>query len=455
MDTVLTIYFESSGSIVEPKVDHHVYKSVSLVFNKDLSDGLKRLRPDAVIVELMNHEDKLKQILKIIRKYNENMPVIVVGPSGNTRLIVECIKMGVFDYVPELFRKSDLNLIINSAFKHLTSPAVIFEREDIKNDEFIHFFGVSRKISHILEQVKMIAMTDMCVLIQGASGTGKEVIAHLIHSLSLRKKENFIPIDCGALPEPLLESELFGYERGAFTGAYSEKPGMIELAHKGTLFLDEIGNLSVLNQTKFLRFMEDRKVQRLGGRQKKLADVRVIAATNIDLQEAVKEKKFRLDLYHRLSEFVIKLPLLIERREDIPILGNYFLKQAEAKLKKKISGISPEAMEILLNYEWPGNVRELKHIITSAALKANDVILPEHFEIKRVYTRENSDKRLDFYDDNFSLKSIVKQAVREVEKKYITQALIEFKGNRSQAARKLKIDRSALYQKIREYHIEY
>ena len=258
MHTVFTIYFQGSNSDVEINIDHNVFKVFPVKYSENMPDALLTANPHVVLLEIDDDPSvDLKSVLNKIREIKENLPIVVVGPTGNSKLVVDCIKNGVFDFIPRPYRKNDLNLIIESALKSSHPMKMTFDRGLVNDEDMRNFFGVSKLVQGVMEKVKMIAMTDMSVMIQGASGTGKEVISNLIHSLSPRKKENFIPIDCGALPEPLLESELFGYERGAFTGAYAEKPGMIELADKGTLFLDEIGNLSVMNQTKLLRFLED------------------------------------------------------------------------------------------------------------------------------------------------------------------------------------------------------
>ncbi|MBN1521640.1 MAG: sigma-54-dependent Fis family transcriptional regulator [Candidatus Aureabacteria bacterium] len=451
MKTILCITHHPEKYDLHPFLDEQDHKMVFLKPLEDLNEQVKKTQPHLVLLEAEDSQPDMHKAIKDIRKSHFSyLPVIIIGPSGNTKSVVESIKAGAADFVPKPFRRNELASIILSNLK--ISRSTFMDSFGMTDESLQKFFGVSHKIKATIEQIKMIAPTDMTVMIQGASGTGKEIIAHLIHRMSRRARENYISIDCGALPEPLLESELYGYERGAFTGAYAIKPGMIEIADRGTLFLDEIGNLSSMNQMKLLRFLEERMVMRLGGKKKRSVNVRIIVATNSDLKEAVKKKEFRLDLFYRLSEFIIHLPLLTERKEDLPSLCVYFLGEAERKLKKRIAGISPEAMDVLMQHEWPGNIRELKNVITSASLLARDIILPEHLKIKHVEDT-GEQETFNLYKEDFDLKNAVKQAVSEVEKKYIVQALIAARGNKTLAARKLKIDRTALYQKIREYQI--
>ena len=306
--------------------------------------------------------------------------------------------------------------------------------------------GESPQIKQVLKQVEIIAPTNMTVIIQGASGTGKELVAQMIYQKSLRKDKPFVAIDCGAIPETLVESELFGYERGAFTGAEDRRKGKFEQANSGTLLLDEITNLSDAVQMKLLRVIQERRLQHLGGKIDISMDVRIIVASNVNLSEAARAGKFRNDLYHRLNEFQIELPKLTERKEDIPILAKYFLEEANGEFNKKVNGISSEAMKFLLNYSWPGNVRELRNIIRRAVLLAeSDSIEPGNF----------SPDNLKPYGEKMDVPQPLNKGVsfeeitREFQKDLIKKALVEAGGNKLKSAEILKMNKKTLYRKIK------
>ena len=320
--------------------------------------------------------------------------------------------------------------------------------------------GKSPEITKVLKQVELIAPTDMSVIIQGKSGTGKEVIANLIHQKSDRKSSPFIPIDCGAIPDTLVESELFGYEKGAFTGATANKRGKFEVASEGTLLLDEVANLPPAAQAKLLRVLQEKKIQRVGSTKPINIDVRIIVATNLNLSDAVKEGKFRDDLFHRLNEFKIVLPLLRERKDDIPVLAEQFLKESNIELKKDIQGFTKEALKLLLAYSWPGNVRELKHVVKRAVLlEENDNITPEVLKLEITPQPTSYKESLDNYfqmifKEGFTLSAITSKVSNEMEREIIKKILVKVKYNKSKAARILGIDRNTLYSKLKNLGIE-
>jgi len=313
--------------------------------------------------------------------------------------------------------------------------------------------GESPQIKQVLKQIKIIAPTNMTVILQGESGTGKELIAQMIHQKSPRKNNPFIAIDCGAIPDTLAESELFGHEKGAFTGADAQKEGRFEEANGGTLFLDEITNLSTTTQRKLLRVIQERRLQHIGGKRSIKIDVRIIVATNINLSGAVRRGKFREDLFHRLNEFHISLPPLRERKEDIPHLAMRFLKEGNQELNKKTEGFSSDVMKLFLNYPWPGNVREFKNVVRKAVLLCDfNHIKPEHVSLDNIAPSKKPEFQQDL-DKGVSLKEITKKATRQIEKKVIKQALTKAGGNKSKTAKILKIDRMTLYSKIKEHKI--
>ena len=306
----------------------------------------------------------------------------------------------------------------------------------------IELIGKSKAFLEVLDLVKQVAPVDTNVLIIGESGTGKELIARYIHSMSNRADKRFVAFNCGALTEELMSNELFGHEKGAYTGADSVKKGLIEVANGGTLFLDEVGDMSPMMQVKILRAIQEKEIIRVGGTDPIKVDVRFIAATHRDLQREVEEGNFRQDLFFRLNVISIKLPPLTERREDIPLLANYFVKTKSLKMGKKVEGISKDAMEILINYSWPGNVRELENVIERSIALAQDKIidvnlLPEYLKVYEIETYRKDSSKIP--------------SLEQVEKDYITWVLKKCGGNKTKAAKIIGIDRVSLWRKLKKY----
>ncbi|NTU42647.1 MAG: sigma 54-interacting transcriptional regulator, partial [Nitrospirales bacterium] len=303
--------------------------------------------------------------------------------------------------------------------------------------------GSCPQMEEIFSTIRKIAPSDVSVLIQGESGTGKELVARAIHALSLRAGEGFIPINCGAIPENLLESELFGHEKGAFTGAYTQVQGKLEYAHNGTLFLDEIGDLPLNLQVKMLRFLQEKCIQRVGGRDDIPVDARIIAATNIDIEKAISAGKFREDLYYRLGVIMVKVPSLRERGEDVMLLSNLFLKKYSTEFKKNIKGFDQACIEQVTSYNWPGNVRELENRIQRAVIMADSsLIAPQSLGLSM-----NAAKKGGL----FSGKVTLKEAKEQVEKEIISVAMERHKGNIAKAAEDLGISRPTLYDLLKKY----
>jgi two-component system nitrogen regulation response regulator GlnG len=322
---------------------------------------------------------------------------------------------------------------------------------------FLHeMMGTSKHISQICQQVQMVAPTPLSVLIWGATGTGKEVIANALHRVPPYDKAPFVPVDCGSISPSLIESELFGHEKGAFTSAEHVKLGKFEIANGGTLFLDEISNLPLELQPKLLRALQEKQIFRVGGNQPIEARPRVIASSNYDLHALVLAEKFRRDLYHRLNEFCIVIAALRERKEDIEYLANRFLATANTVMKKNVT-LSSSALQALLSYSWPGNVRELRNVIRRATLLAETEILPEHLYLAddrsaAALPPPDSDA---LFDGSVSLKEVVQHAVVEVERGVLTQVLRQARGNKARAARLLKVDYKTLHGKVRKYGISF
>ncbi|MDI6736282.1 MAG: sigma-54 dependent transcriptional regulator [bacterium] len=421
------------------------------------SDGRKALKeimshsPALVLLDIKLPEMDGLKVLEEIKKIDKNLPVIMLTAYGHIKDAVQAMKLGAFDYITKPFDNEEIMLNIKKA---LESRYLHIEVEDLRRrleekTAITQFVGESPQIKQIHNQVKLIAPTNMTVIIQGESGTGKELIARMIHQESSRLDKPFITVDCGTLPENLVESELFGYERGAFTGADKRKEGKFESANGGTLFLDEITNFPQSLQAKLLRVIQEHKVQHLGSTKEIKIDVRIITATNTILSDEVKKGRFRDDLYHRLNEFNINLPPLRERKEDILVLAKYFLEEANLEFNKKIEGILGEAMKSLLKYPWFGNVRELRNTIKRTVLLTDsnyirEISLPTDVTSNFIKTEFLAD-----LDKGVSLREITVKITERVEKEIIKRALAEAKNNKTKAAKILNIDRMTLYSKIK------
>jgi len=429
-------------------------------------DGLKAIMeesPDLVLLDIRLPEMNGIDILQQITKLKKEILVIMITAYGDVETAVETMKLGAYDYITKPFINEELKLVIRKALNtnELKQEVKILRQqlEDKKNTDLQ--MGSSTAISRILKQVELVAATEMSVIIQGKSGSGKEVIANLIHNKSKRKNKSFIPIDCGAIPDTLVESELFGYQKGAFTGASSSKKGKFEIADGGTLFLDEITNLPTSAQAKILRVIQEKKITKVGSTQPINIDVRIVVASNLNIIEAVQDNTLREDLFHRLNEFTISLPTLKERKDDIPIIAEEFLKEANSELEKRIVGFLPEAMSILESYSWPGNVRELKHAIKKAVLlEETDHITPHVLDLEFGNNQKNSFKEsLEKYYEMIiskgsSITEITAIVSAEMERILIKRILVETRYNKSKAARILGIDRNTLYTKLKNLGIE-
>ncbi|MCK4248359.1 MAG: sigma-54-dependent Fis family transcriptional regulator, partial [Candidatus Omnitrophica bacterium] len=349
------------------------------------------------------------EAIEQIKKINEDLVVIILTTHGTEKMGIEAVEKGAYDYFTKPFDIDKMRSILCKGIQryHENLKVRQLQEEVEKEYQFSNIVGKSQQMARIFKTIKKVATTNITVLVYGESGTGKELAARAIHYNGPRHQEPFIEMNCAAIPETLLESELFGYEKGAFTGAGGRKPGKFELADKGTLFLDEVGDMSLLTQSKLLRILEDKEFERVGGVTSIKVDVRIIAATNKDLLDLVQKKMFREDLYFRLNVVSITLPPLRERREDITYLFDYFMKKFSEKFGRKIKNISMEAMEVLMNYHWPGNVREFENVLQRAIiLEEGDTITVEHLpDILPAAAAAHSD----------SLSGLVKNKVNEIE----------------------------------------
>lgn len=387
------------------------------------------------------------EILKKIKDRYPHIPVIMLTAFGDIKTAVEAMKHGAQDFMTKPFDNNAMLLTIKKALemKYLKQEVNLLRKKMdsmYKSDEVI---GKCKKMKEVFDQVNIVAPSGLSVLIQGESGTGKEIIASMIHKISGRRDKPFIAVDCGAIPESLIESELFGHEKGAFTDARSSNEGKFELANEGTIFLDEVSNLSDSNQIKLLRVIQERKVTRLGAKKPIKLDIRIICATNIKLSEAINNRSFRQDLYYRINEFNIELPPLRERKEDIPVFVEHFINDANRELNKNVRGVTEQALSRLINHSWRGNVRELRNVIRRAVLmEKEDVISTLNI------TDENSELSANV---EFNGEISLEKHTKTLEKELILKAIEEANGNKTKAAKILKMNSRTFYRKLKSLGI--
>jgi DNA-binding NtrC family response regulator len=405
---------------------------------------------DLVLLDIRLPDMDGLDVLKGIKEIESDLMVIVMTAYSDVQTAVMAMKSGAYDYIDKPFELEELRILIQKALEtqNLRNEIRQLRRQGKEKHQGTEIYGNSPLIKNVMELIEMISQTPRTsVLIQGESGTGKELAANAIHYRSKRASKPLMKINCSAIPENLLETELFGYEKGAFTDAKGTKKGLFELANGGTIFLDEIAEMKSYLQTKLLRVLESQNFMRVGGEREISVDVRIIAATNKDLSALVNAGQFRKDLYYRLKVMVIEMPPLGERGGDILPLANLFIEENNKELGKNVTGISEAAREYLLNYQWPGNVRELKNIIERAMILSNgNEILPDHLpiELRKAQMAGVGDQAPDKTED---------LALEIVEKKHIKDVLILMDGNKSKAARMLGISRSTLREKLKKYSI--
>jgi two-component system, NtrC family, response regulator AtoC len=388
------------------------------------------------------------ELLARVKKIAPDLVIIMMTAYGTVKIAVEAVKQGAYDFITKPFELEEMRLTIKKALEMQKLTQENKELRLMLKEKFIFkdMVGSSKQMQEVFEVIKKVVNYDVTILICGESGTGKELVAQAIHYNSTRRNKPFIKLNCAALPETLLESELFGYDKGAFTGAATVKPGRFELAEGGTLFLDEIGDTSLNMQSKLLRVLQEKEFERVGGRQTIKVNVRIVAATNKDIKLEVEEKRFREDLYYRLNVVPISLPPLRERKEDIPALVFHFMKELNLLFQKDFSSVSPEAMACLLRYHWPGNIRELRNVMEKAILLGEEkIILINHLpeEIKGYGKNspvEDKEKDLPSLDD--------------LEKDHIYQVLCEARWNQTKTAELLGIHRNTLRKKIEKFNLK-
>ncbi len=410
---------------------------------REALDILARQPMGIVLLDIKLPDMDGVELLKIIRREYPETEVIMITGYPAIQSAVECIKHGALDYLVKPFRLDELEALIDKAQNLLSQKILPPSPEGARGQGIDFIVGQSPAMQKVFAKIRRAAPSDSTVLLTGESGTGKELAARAIHNLSPRRDKEFVPVDCSALVETLLESELFGHVKGSFTGAHQTKHGLFELANTGTFFFDEITNLSLNIQAKLLRVIQEREFMKVGSQKRIKLDIRIIASSNRDLQDAIKAGTFREDLFYRLSVIPIHLPPLRERTGDIPLLVEHFLEKYRQRGNREILGVSSQALKMFCAYSWPGNVRELEHTIERIViLEDGDLIQPEH--LPSFLSQRQSEFQV-FSDGEYTLE--------ELEKRYIQMVLRRTKGHRQEAARILGINRKTLSAKIEKYQL--
>ena len=476
MQTILVVDDDKS---IRYSLKRMMEKDFSILTAQNGEEALSRFSehsPDLVIMDIKMPGRNGIEVLKEIKSIDPKSLVIIMTAYGTTETAIEAMKYGAFDYILKPFPIPKMKGLIEKALslRKLMKEEVTYDAIKVSEEgEGERIIGSSPKMQEIYKMVGQVAQSDVTVLLRGESGTGKELLARAIYQHSLRSNQPFLPVNCAAIPDTLLESELFGHEKGAFTGATSRRIGKLEQCQGGTIFLDEIGDMSLSTQAKLLRVLQERRFERLGGMETIKVDIRLIVATNKDLEEAISSSKFREDLYYRLNVVSIKIPPLRERKGDIPELASYFIKRFNRELKKGIAGITLSAMEKITSYGWPGNVRQLENLLKRAmVLCQGEWILEDqlHFEpgwepscpeVLEGYPikagKKSIEDLLDILFEELVKGTISSQAldlISTIERGLILRALQKTKGNQLQAALLLGINRSTLRGKMERYHIK-
>lgn len=420
------------------------YNVISVESGEEAIEKVNSTKIDVILLDIIMKEMDGIEALKRIKEIDPAIEVIMITATRTVETAVQAIKLGAYEYVTKPFDKDKITTIVKRALekKELSRENIILRDEIIGQYKYREIIGKSKKIKEIIDIVEKVANEDVSVLISGESGTGKEVIARAIHQKSKRVNRPFVAVNCGAIPAELVESELFGHEKGAFTSAVARHIGKFEYASEGTIFLDDIVNLPMSGQSKLLRVLQEKEIVRIGSNKIIPVDVRVISSTNVDLQKAIVENKFREDLYYRLKVIPVFVPPLRERKEDIPLFVSYFLNEANMNYHKNIKEIKPDAMEALVNYNWPGNIRELRNVIEMfAVLSVKDAITLEDMPS---YILAVQYEMAQF--EGVSLG----EALAEFESQFIMRIMQRTKWNQKEAARLLGIHRNTLITKLKE-----
>ena len=421
-------------------LEKHHYQVTTVFSPEEVKRIMQKKFHDIVLTDLRMPGVSGMELIRQIKHESPQTQVIMMTGYADISTAIQSIKQGAFNYIPKPFQPEEVLNIIREALEDINKKQQQKNRKKVqREDDFLE--GSSAASKRLKEYIRLVAPTPFSVLITGESGTGKEFVARSIHTLSSRADKPFIAVDCGAIPSELVASEFFGHIKGSFTGAVTDKVGHFEAAKGGTLFLDEVGNLSYNTQIQLLRTLQEHLIKPVGSSREIPVDVRIIAATNENLQLAQEQGNFREDLYHRLNEFQIKVPPIRERRDDIMLFVHHFLNQTNADLKKSVSGFEPEVEAIFLNYSWPGNLREMKNVVKRATLLATTDLISLNEIPPEIYNQQKKDDHFQLFNE-------------ESESKLIIKVLETVSYNKSKAARLLKIDRKTLYNKLRLYNID-
>lgn len=443
----------SMAKMLEETLENEGYR---IIIARNAKEGIRMIReesPDMLLTDIKLPDKDGIEVLKASKEESPLRPVIVMTAYGSVEVAVSAMKEGAFDFITKPFDTDHLRMLIGRALENqqLIKENILLKEEFSSTLRLPVIIGKSRSIVDVAENIKKAAPEKTTLLLLGESGTGKELFARAVHHLSGRGTYPFVPINCAAMPRELLESELFGYEKGAFTGAASRKLGKFELANRGSIFLDEIAELDPALQAKLLRVLQESEIERVGGTKPIKIDVRVIAATNKNLSQAIEKGSFREDLYYRLSVFPLVIPPLRERREDISLLAEHFINKFTREMKKEQKDISKEAMLMLMEYDWKGNVRELENAIERAIILCDGkTIGSEHISLRNLRQDNHGLKHMLM---DAPLEEVSKAALRIAETERIKRALDDAGGNKSRAAEGLKVSYKTLLTKIKEYGI--
>lgn len=457
------------GSVLIVDDEKSICQLLSRLMNKEglktsmAHDGHTALKliisdiPDVLLVDLKMPGIDGMEVIKRAKEIDPDLPAVMITAYADLHRAVEAMRAGAYDFLAKPFHHEEVIRITLAALQeravkknlHTLSPHIR------ASHNLMELMGPSDAVSQIISKIVRVAKSCFTVVLQGETGSGKELVARSIHDVSPRSKGPFIPLDCGAIPETLLESELFGYERGAFTGAERQKPGKLELANGGTLFLDEIANMPLGSQAKLLRVLQDRQLFRVGGTKNMNIDVRLVVASNKDLRTAVESGIFRRDLFYRLNEFPFRIPPLRERKEDIFYLAKRFLDITNKELGKMVKGFTDPALEAMIVYDWPGNVRELRSAIRRAVLIADDMVNKEYLNLNEGCQSGSSTPQSSHTAEweGHSLKEIIQRNTFALERKVIEGALRYTSGNKARAARLLQIDYKTMHTKVKQMGI--
>jgi nitrogen regulation protein NR(I) len=469
MQTILIVDDDKSIRYSLKRMMEGKYSILTAQNGEEALDRLKQNSPDLIIMDIKMPGRNGIEVLKEIRSVDPKSLIIIMTAYGTTETAIEAMKYGAFDYILKPFPIPQMKGLVEKALalrKVMKEEVIYAPLADIEGEEE-RIVGASPKMQEIYKMIGQIAPSDITVLLRGESGTGKELIARAIYHHSLRSNQPFLPVNCAAIPDTLLESELFGHEKGAFTGATSRRIGKLEQSQGGTIFLDEIGDMSLPTQAKLLRVLQEKSFERLGGTETIKVDIRLIVATNKNLEEAISSEKFREDLYYRLNVVSITIPPLRERKEDLSDLVSYFLKKFSRELKRGTVGITPAAMGKITSYGWPGNVRQLENVLKRAmVLCQGEWILEDQLLFEKGWEKREAEEELgkknveDLLDALFEeLSSNLSSSqdsdmISSLERGLILRALQRTNGNQVQAALLLGINRSTLRSKMERYHIK-